>query len=311
MTIYNNVVELIGNTPIVRVNNLTQEMNAEVYLKLEFMNPGFSVKDRTALGMLNEAEQRGVLKPGDTIVEPTSGNTGIGLSLIAVVRGYRMILVMPDSMSYERQALLGQLGAEVVLTPGEYGMQGSIDHANALVDEFGYYMVSQFNNPANPQIHVDTTAQEILHDFKETPLDYFVAGIGTGGTFSGVSRVLKPAWPNLTCVAVEPAGSPVLSGGKRGMHGIQGIGAGFVPDNFHRQYADQIMQCDEDDAYRCARACASQEGMLVGTSAGAALWAALEIAKQQTQRKRILAIVPDAAERYVRTPLFLTKKRVP
>ncbi|MBF0287918.1 MAG: cysteine synthase A [SAR324 cluster bacterium] len=309
MPIYNNILETIGHTPIIKINCLTKDNDASVYVKLEQFNPGASIKDRTAIGMITAAEQDGRLKPGDTIVEPTSGNTGIGLSMIATVRGYGIVLTMPDTMSFERRAILEHLGAEIVLTPGELGMQGSIEMAHSLVVERGYCMMSQFDNAANPQIHEKTTAQEIIADFQDVGLDYFVSGIGTGGTMSGTGKVLKQHFPDIKNVAVEPAGSPVISGGNPGIHGIQGIGAGFVPGNFHKEWVDEVMLAREDDAYETGRMAASLEGLLIGTSAGASLWAALQIAGKIEHSKNILAIMPDGAERYMSTPLFLSKKR--
>ncbi len=309
MPIYNNVLETIGQTPIVKINCLTKEGDASVYVKLEQFNPGGSIKDRTAMGMIMAAERDGRLKPGDTIVEPTSGNTGIGLSMIATVRGYGIVLTMPDTMSFERRAILEHLGAEIVLTPGELGMQGSIEMAHSLVVERGYCMMSQFDNVANPEIHEKTTAQEIIADFQEVGLDYFVSGIGTGGTMSGTGKVLKRHFSDLQNIAVEPAGSPVISGGNPGIHGIQGIGAGFVPGNYYPDWVDQVMLAKEEDAYEIGRQAASQEGLLIGISAGASLWAALEIAGKVGKSKNILAIMPDGAERYMSTPLFLSKKR--
>lgn len=310
MPIYNDITETIGQTPVVRINSLTGETDGTVYVKLEKMNPGGSIKDRTALGMITSAEQAGQLSPGDTIVEPTSGNTGIGLALIAVARGYRLVLTMPDTMSFERRALLEHLGAELILTPGELGMQGSIDMAHTLVKEQGYCIMSQFSNPANPQIHEETTAQEIIRDFKDIGLDYFVAGIGTGGTMSGVGKQLKQAFPGLKNIAFEPTNSPVISGGVPGMHGLQGIGAGFVPDNYHPEFVDQLKQANEEQAYNTARLASSKEGLLIGVSSGACLWLALELAKEVGPGKNLLAILPDGAEHYMSTPLFLQKKRI-
>lgn len=309
MTVYNNITETIGHTPVVRINHLTKETDGTVYVKLERSNPGGSVKDRTALGMILAAEKEGRLKAGDTIVEPTSGNTGIGLALIAVARGYHMVLTMPDTMSFERRAMLEHLGAEIILTTGELGMQGAIDMAHTLVKEQGYCMMAQFSNPANPGIHEETTAQEILDDFQDLGLDYFVSGIGTGGTMSGVGPVLKKVFPSIYNVAFEPAHSPVIAGGAPGMHGIQGIGAGFIPENYYAQYVDRLMHVKEGDAYETARLAASKEGLLLGISAGACLWVALELAKEVGSNKNILGIMPDGAEHYLSTPLFLHRKR--
>ncbi len=309
MPIYQDIIETIGKTPVVRINHLTSENNANVYVKLEKFNPGGSIKDRTALGMVLEAERQGKIKPGDTLVEPTSGNTGIGLAMIAVVRGYNMVLTMPDTMSFERRALLEHLGAEIVLSAGEMGMQGAIELAQRMVDERGYFMVYQFSNPANPKIHEETTVHEILSDFRELGLDCLVCGVGTGGTLSGVGKILKETYPKIQNIAVEPYYSPVISGGEPGFHGIQGIGAGFVPENYHPEVVDRIMQVREDDAYEIAREASRREGLLIGISSGASLWAALQVAQEMSPSQNILTILPDGAEHYMSTPLFLHKKR--
>ncbi len=309
MPLYNDILETIGGTPIVKINRLTGNGDAGVYVKLESFNPGGSVKDRTALGMILDAEKEQRLKPGATIVEPTTGNTGIGLTLIAAVRGYGMVLTMPDSMSFERRAMMEHMGASIILTPGELGMQGAIEMAHTLVEERGYFMMSQFSNPSNPAIHEDTTAQEILKDFQNTGLDYLVSGIGTGGTMSGTGKILKRNFPGIQNIAVEPAHCAAISGGPLGIHGIQGLGAGFVPDNYHPEWVDQVMLVSEGNAYDTARAAASREGILIGISSGASLWAALQIAKSAVKGKRILAILPDGAEHYMSTPLFIQKKR--
>ncbi|MBF0351344.1 MAG: cysteine synthase A [SAR324 cluster bacterium] len=304
MAIYNDVLELIGHTPVVRLNHLPAPQGATVYGKLEKNNPGGSVKDRIAWGMILDAEKKGLLKPGATIVEPTSGNTGIGLAMVATVRGYKMILTMPDTMSFERRALLEYLGAQIVLTPGELGMKGSIDMATQLRDEHGYYMIYQFSNPANPAVHEQTTALEIVEDFKDLGLDYFVAGVGTGGTISGSGKILKQQFPGLKVIAVEPENSSVIQGKPRGLHGIQGIGAGFIPDNYNPDVVDEIISVKDQDAFQTARDLGAREGLLVGISAGACTWAAMQCALKAGPGKNILAILPDGAGTYMSTALF-------
>ncbi|GAF24832.1 cysteine synthase A [Neomoorella thermoacetica] len=303
MKIARDVTQLIGQTPILRLNRLVED-GMEVYLKIEFFNPGGSVKDRIALSMITAAEADGRLKPGDTIVEPTSGNTGIGLAMVAAVRGYRLILVMPETMSIERRKLLAAYGAEFVLTPGNLGMKGAVDKANELVRENpGYFMPQQFENPANPAIHRQTTAREILEQM-DSKVDAFVAGVGTGGTLTGVGEVLKKEIPGVRIVAVEPAASPVLSGGQPGPHKIQGIGAGFVPPVLRREVVDEIITVTNEDAMETARRLAREEGLLVGISSGAAAFAALQVARRLGRGKRVLAIAPDTGERYLSTELF-------
>ncbi|WP_338826680.1 cysteine synthase A [Neomoorella thermoacetica] len=303
MKIARDVTQLIGQTPILRLNRLVED-GMEVYLKIEFFNPGGSVKDRIALSMITAAEADGRLKPGDTIVEPTSGNTGIGLAMVAAVRGYRLILVMPETMSIERRKLLAAYGAEFVLTPGNLGMKGAVDKANELVRENpGYFMPQQFENPANPAIHRQTTAREILEQM-DSKVDAFVAGVGTGGTLTGVGEVLKKEIPGVRIVAVEPAASPVLSGGQPGPHKIQGIGAGFVPPVLRREVVDEIITVTNEDAMETARRLAREEGLLVGISSGAAAFAALQVARRLGQGKRVVAIAPDTGERYLSTELF-------
>ncbi|AKX97142.1 cysteine synthase A [Neomoorella thermoacetica] len=303
MKIARDVTQLIGQTPILRLNRLVED-GMEVYLKIEFFNPGGSVKDRIALSMITAAEADGRLKPGDTIVEPTSGNTGIGLAMVAAVRGYRLILVMPETMSIERRKLLAAYGAEFVLTPGNLGMKGAVDKANELVRENpGYFMPQQFENPANPAIHRQTTAREILEQM-DGKVDAFVAGVGTGGTLTGVGEVLKKEIPGVRIVAVEPAASPVLSGGQPGPHKIQGIGAGFVPPVLRREVVDEIITVTNEDAMETARRLAREEGLLVGISSGAAAFAALQVARRLGRGKRVLAIAPDTGERYLSTELF-------
>ncbi len=299
----NNVLELIGQTPCVRLNRLPQAQSAQVWIKLESRNPGGSVKDRIGKAMLEAAEAAGCLHPGMTIVEPTSGNTGIGLAMAAAVKGYPLILVMPESMSQERRKLFGAYGATFLLTPREQGMQGSIDKARELLassDE--YFMPMQFANPANPEAHRQTTVKEILADFPQ--LDAFVAGVGTGGTVTGVGSVLKQERPGTIIVAVEPDESAVISGEAAGPHGIQGIGAGFVPQVLQRDVLDRVLRITTPKALETARLMASQEGLLVGISAGAAVAGALAIAQELGPGKVVLAIAPDSGERYISTDLF-------
>ena len=302
-----SLTELIGNTPLLEVSNIekTEDLKAKVIVKLEYFNPGGSVKDRIAFAMIEAAEKSGELKPGAVIIEPTSGNTGIGLAWVASVKGYKLILTMPETMSVERQNLLKALGATLVLTPGNEGMKGAIRVANELKEQHpGSIILQQFDNPANPQIHSVTTAEEIWND-TDGNVDILVAGVGTGGTLSGTAEGLKKHNPALKAVAVEPKDSPVLSGGKPGPHKIQGIGAGFVPNNFHRDVVDEIITVDNDDAIRTSRLLASKEGLLVGISAGAALFAAIELAKREENKgKTIVAILPDTGERYLSTVLY-------
>jgi cysteine synthase A len=301
--VYNSIDELIGNTPIVKLNKLVEKDSADVYVKLEWYNPGSSVKDRIALSMINAAEKAGKIKPGDTIVEPTSGNTGIGLAMIGAAKGYNVILVMPETMSLERRKLFKAFGADLVLTPGSEGMSGAINKAKELVEKNGYFMPQQFENPSNPEVHRNTTAKEIL-EAMGTDLDAFVSGIGTGGTITGCGEVLKNAIPNIEIVAVEPAKSAVLSGQKKGPHGIQGIGAGFVPDVLNTTIYDSIEKIEDEEAMNTARRMAKEEGILVGISTGAAVAAALKVAKRLGEGKKVLAISPSYGERYLSTALF-------
>lgn len=301
--IANSITELIGQTPIVKLNRLVEEDMADVYLKLEFMNPGSSVKDRIALAMIEDAEAKGVLKPGDTIIEPTSGNTGIGLAMVAAAKGYRAILTMPETMSIERRNLLRAYGAELVLTPGPEGMKGAVNKATELAKEHSYFIPQQFQNEANPEVHRQTTAKEIIEQFGDQ-LDGFVAGIGTGGTITGAGEVLKEKYPNIKIYAVEPADSPILSGGQPGPHKIQGIGANFVPDTLNTEVYDEVVAVQNDQAFEYARKVAKTEGVLVGISSGAAIYAALKAAKQLGKGKKVLAIIPSNGERYLSTPLF-------
>ena len=301
--IYTSAEELIGRTPLLQLK--TTGLEARILAKLECFNPGGSAKDRAAVAMLNDAENRGILKPGAVIIEPTSGNTGIGLALVGTIRGYRVIIVMPDSMSMERRKLMGAYGAELVLTPGELGMTGAIAKAEELAASIpGSFIPGQFVNPANADAHFNTTGPEIWEDTQES-VDIFVAGVGTGGTVTGVGRYLKSKNPQVEVVAVEPAASPVLSGGKAGPHGIQGIGANFVPEVLDRTVIDRIMTAREEDAYAAAREFGRTAGILVGISSGAALWAARELASlPENKGKTIVALLPDSGERYLSTTLF-------
>ncbi|HZH58543.1 MAG TPA: cysteine synthase A [Metabacillus sp.] len=299
----NSIHELIGETPIVKLNRLVDDNSADVYLKLEFMNPGSSVKDRIGLAMIEAAEKKGDLKAGDTIIEPTSGNTGIGLAMVAAAKGFKAILVMPDTMSMERRNLLRAYGAELVLTPGAEGMGGAIRKAEELSKEHGYFMPQQFKNEANPEVHRLTTGKEIVEQMGDQ-LDAFVAGIGTGGTITGAGSVLKENYPSIKIYAVEPTDSPVLSGGKPGPHKIQGIGAGFVPDILDTNVYDEVITVKNEEAFETARKAASQEGILGGISSGAAIYAALKVAKELGKGKKVLAVLPSNGERYLSTPLY-------
>ncbi|QGX64038.1 cysteine synthase A [Bacillus sp. ms-22] len=301
--IANSIFELIGNTPVVKLNRIVDEDSADVYLKLEYMNPGSSVKDRIALAMIEDAEAKGKLKAGDTLIEPTSGNTGIGLAMVAAAKGINAILVMPDTMSQERRNLLRAYGAELVLTPGAEGMKGAIKKAEELAEEHGYFMPQQFSNEANAEIHRRTTGKEILEQF-DGELDAFIAGVGTGGTITGAGEVLKEAIPSIQLYAVEPTDSPVLSGGKPGPHKIQGIGAGFVPSILNTEIYDGIIQVKNEDAFELSRKAAKEEGILGGISSGAAIYAALQTAKKLGKGKKVLAIIPSNGERYLSTPLY-------
>ena len=302
--IYNNILEKIGKTPLVRINKLNRG-NAEVLAKVEYFNPAGSVKDRIAIGMIEAAEKAGKIAPGALIIEPTSGNTGIGLALVAAVKGYKLILTMPDTMSIERRKLLAAYGAELVLTEGVLGMKGAIAKAEELAKTHpGSFIPQQFDNPANPEYHRHTTAEEIWHD-TDGRIDAFVAGVGTGGTLTGVGEVLKARNPNVKLIAVEPSDSPVLSGGKPGPHKIQGIGAGFVPSVLDTEIIDEVFPVKSEDAGDTARAAAKQEGLLVGISSGAALFVALELSRRpEYAGKRIIVLLPDTGERYLSGWLF-------
>lgn len=306
MRVANSITDLIGFTPLVKLNRVVTEEMADIYLKLEFFNPGSSVKDRIALAMIEAAEAEGKLKPGDTIIEPTSGNTGIGLAMVAAAKGYRAILVMPETMSIERRNLLRAYGAELVLTPGSEGMGGAIRKAEELAREnASYFIPQQFKNLANPAVHRETTAKELLEQATEIGgVDAFISGIGTGGTITGVGQVLKEKYPQVQIVAVEPAASPVLSGGKPGPHKIQGIGAGFVPDILDTEIYDAIIPVENDDAFETARRLARLEGILGGISSGAAIHAALQVATKLGKGKKVIVIIPSNGERYLSTPLY-------
>lgn len=305
--IHSSLISLIGNTPLLEVHNIEKHENlkARLIVKIESFNPGGSVKDRVALSMIEEAEQNGTLKPGATIIEPTSGNTGIGLAWVASVKGYRLILTMPETMSLERRKLLQALGADIILTPGVEGMNGAIKRANELQQEHpGSFIPQQFENPANPQQHVVSTAEEIWND-TDGDIDIFVACVGTGGTLSGTAKGLKSHNPNIYTVAVEPESSPVLSGGKAGAHKIQGIGAGFIPKNYHGEVVDKVITVSDENAINTSRLIAQKEGLLVGISSGAALYAAIQLARlEENAGKTIVALLPDTGERYLSTGLY-------
>ncbi len=300
-----SVIDLIGNTPMLRLSRVVEEGGAEIWAKLEGFNPGGSVKDRPALSMILDAEKSGRLKKGMKIVEPTSGNTGIGLAMIAAVKGYPIILTMPESMSIERRRLLEAYGAELVLTPAEKGMRGAIEKANEILASSNeYFMPDQFGNPANPAIHRKTTAREILRDMAGRRIDAFVAGVGTGGTITGVGEVLRRRVKGIRIIAVEPAASPVLSGGRPGLHMIAGIGAGFVPQILNTHVYHEIIQVENDAAADTAKRLACEEGLFVGISSGAACWASLQVARRLGKGKRVVTIFPDGGDRYLTTGIF-------
>jgi len=299
MTVHKDITELIGRTPLVRLNRLSPSDGATIYGKVEFFNPGGSVKDRICLNMINEAERLGALKPGGTIVEATSGNTGIGLALVAAVRGYKLILVMPESMSMERASLLSSYGAQLVLTPAWEGMKGSIREVESIIAQNpSYFMPDQFSNPANPAMHKKTTAIEILESL-DGKIDAFVAAVGTGGTITGCGELFKERNPSVIVIAVEPAGSPVLSGGEPGPHKIQGIGAGFIPKVLNRTILDRVMTVTDDEAYQTAKQISKKEGLLVGISAGANVFAAQKVAQELGPGKNVVTILCDTGERYI------------
>ncbi len=302
--IYNDLTELIGKTPLVRLNRIKGALKAEVLAKLEMFNPAMNVKDRIALSMIEDAEKRGKLKPGDLVVEPTSGNTGIGLAWVCAIKGYRLVLTMPESMSGERRALLRHLGAELVLTDGSLGMKGAVNKAIEIAESRGAFMPQQFMNPANPEVHRKTTGVEIWND-TEGKVDVVVACVGTGGTITGIAGLLKKKKPQVKIVAVEPSESPVLSGGKPGFHKIQGIGAGFIPEVLDLDLVDEILEVTDESAFDTAKRLAREEGILAGISSGACVWGALEIASRTGfAGKVVVAILPDSAERYLSTELF-------
>ena len=304
LKVADNVLELIGSTPMIKLNHIAVARNAHILAKLELANPGGSVKDRIALSMVEEAEKNGYLKRGKTIVEPTSGNTGIGLALVAVVKGYELILVMPDNMSLERRQLFQAYGAKIVLTQGSQGMLGAVRKAEELVrGNRDYFMPQQFNNPANPHIHYRTTGEEIWRQTRGK-IDAFVAGVGTGGTLTGVGRLLKRKKPGIKIIAVEPKESSVLSGGKPGPHKIQGIGAGFIPEVMDVDLLDGIVKVNEEDAKRMAKRLAREEGLLVGISSGANVWASLQVAKKLGKGRTVVTVLADTGERYLSTDLF-------
>jgi cysteine synthase len=299
LTTHKDITELIGRTPLVRLNRLSPTGGATIYGKVEFFNPGGSVKDRICLNMIDEAERLGALKPGGTIVEPTSGNTGIGLALVAAVRGYKLILVMPESMSMERASLLSSYGAQLVLTPAWEGMKGAIRESESIIAQNpSYFMPDQFSNPANPAMHKKTTALEILESL-DGKIDAFVAAVGTGGTITGCGEVFKERNPNVKVIAVEPAGSPVLSGGEPGPHKIQGIGAGFIPKVLNRAILDRVMTVTDDEAYQTAKQLSKKEGLLVGISAGANVFASQKVAQELGPGKNVVTILCDTGERYI------------
>jgi cysteine synthase A len=304
--IYEDLTKTIGNTPLVKLNRVTKGIDATVVVKLESFNPLSSVKDRIGVSMIDAAERAGHIKPDTIILEPTSGNTGIALAFVAAARGYKLVLVMPETMSIERRKLLKALGADLVLTPGSQGMKGAVATAEEMLakDPRYYYIPQQFRNPSNPEIHRKTTAEEIWRD-TDGKVDFVVAGVGTGGTITGIAEVIKSRRPGFRAIAVEPAASPVLSGGKPGPHKIQGIGAGFVPDVLRRDLMDEIVKVEYEDAIKTARRLAKEEGMLVGISSGAAAWAALQVAaRPENKGKLVVAIMPDTGERYLSTELF-------
>ncbi|MBF2243209.1 cysteine synthase A [Staphylococcus capitis] len=299
-----NVTQIIGNTPVVKLRNVVDEDAADIYVKLEYQNPGGSVKDRIALAMIEKAEREGKIQPGDTIVEPTSGNTGIGLAFVCAAKGYNAVFTMPETMSQERRNLLKAYGAELVLTPVSEAMKGAIKKAKELKEEHGYFEPQQFENLANPEIHELTTGPELVDQFEGKQIDAFLAGVGTGGTLSGVGKVLRKEYPNVEIVAIEPEASPVLSGGEPGPHKLQGLGAGFVPDTLNTDIYDSIIKVGNDTAMDMARRVAKEEGILAGISSGAAIYAAIQKAKELGKGKTVVTVLPSNGERYLSTPLY-------
>lgn len=299
-----NVTQIIGNTPVVKLRNVVDEDAADIYVKLEYQNPGGSVKDRIALAMIEKAEREGKIQPGDTIVEPTSGNTGIGLAFVCAAKGYNAVFTMPETMSQERRNLLKAYGAELVLTPGSEAMKGAIKKAKELKEEHGYFEPQQFENLANPEIHELTTGPELVDQFEGKQIDAFLAGVGTGGTLSGVGKVLRKEYPNVEIVVIEPEASPVLSGGEPGPHKLQGLGAGFVPDTLNTDIYDSIIKVGNDTAMDMARRVAKEEGILAGISSGAAIYAAIQKAKELGKGKTVVTVLPSNGERYLSTPLY-------
>ncbi|SCU51409.1 beta-cyano-L-alanine synthase [Staphylococcus aureus] len=299
-----NITQIIGGTPVVKLRNVVDDNAADVYVKLEYQNPGGSVKDRIALAMIEKAEREGKIKPGDTIVEPTSGNTGIGLAFVCAAKGYKAVFTMPETMSQERRNLLKAYGAELVLTPGSEAMKGAIKKAKELKEEQGYFEPQQFENPANPEVHELTTGPELLQQFEGKTIDAFLAGVGTGGTLSGVGKVLKKEYPNIEIVAIEPEASPVLSGGEPGPHKLQGLGAGFIPGTLNTEIYDSIIKVGNDTAMEMSRRVAKEEGILAGISSGAAIYAAIQKAKELGKGKTVVTVLPSNGERYLSTPLY-------
>ncbi|HCU7712073.1 TPA: cysteine synthase A [Staphylococcus aureus] len=299
-----NITQIIGGTPVVKLRNVVDDNAADVYVKLEYQNPGGSVKDRIALAMIEKAEREGKIKPGDTIVEPTSGNTGIGLAFVCAAKGYKAVFTMPETMSQERRNLLKAYGAELVLTPGSEAMKGAIKKAKELKEEHGYFEPQQFENLANPEVHELTTGPELLQQFEGKTIDAFLAGVGTGGTLSGVGKVLKKEYPNIEIVAIEPEASPVLSGGEPGPHKLQGLGAGFIPGTLNTEIYDSIIKVGNDTAMEMSRRVAKEEGILAGISSGAAIYAAIQKAKELGKGKTVVTVLPSNGERYLSTPLY-------
>lgn len=301
--IFNNVIDMIGGTPLFKLSNMVDDNMADIYVKLEKYNPGGSIKDRAALGMIEKAEKEGILKPGDTIVEPTSGNTGIALAMIGKLKGYKVIIVMPETMSIERRNMMKAYGAELVLTEGAKGMKGAIEKAEELANgKEGYFVPQQFMNEANPLKHYETTADEIIKDLKE--IDVFVAGVGTGGTIAGVGERLKQYNSSIKVVALEPSKSPVISGGQAGPHKIQGIGAGFIPDIYKKEVVDEVITISDEDAFEYARRMGKEEGILVGISSGANIAGAIKLAKQLGKGKIVVTVAPDGGDKYLSMGLY-------